>query len=74
MSERVLVKDDRDFFSLIGRLTAEQPPVEWQLEPMVQVELPFYHLLVVVDRLPLSQAHVLYQRLENRLAAAMAGS
>ncbi len=74
MSERVLVKDDRDFFSLIGRLTEEQPPIEWQLEPVVQVELPFYLLLVAVDRLPLSQVHVLYQRLENRLAAAMAES
>ena len=68
--EHILVKDDSDLFSLVRRLTEEQSPIEWsewELEPLVPIEIPFFVLLNAVDRIPVNKARLLYLRLEDRL-------
>ncbi len=68
--ERVLVKDDSALFSLVRRLTEEQPSVEWsewEQEVLVPIEIPFFVLLNAADRLSVDKARILYQRLEKRL-------
>jgi len=74
-NRHILVKDDGDLFSLVQRLTAEQPPIEaesplWRRESWVQIELPFPFLLTTVERLPLDKARLLHRRLGDRLATA----
>ena len=65
-TERVLMKDDEDLFSLVQRLATSQP----QSESWVQIELPFSLLLVAVDRLPSDKARLLHKRLGERLSAS----
>jgi len=65
-TERILMKDDEDLFSLVQRLTISQP----QSESWVQIELPFSLLLDAVDRLPSDKARLLHKRLGERLSAS----
>jgi hypothetical protein len=64
-TERTLIKDDEDLFSLVQRVTTAQP----QAEIKVQIELPFSLLLDAVDRLPSDKARLLHKHLGERLKA-----
>ena len=72
---RVLVKDDSDLFALVRRLTEEPRPIEWsewELEPLVPIEIPFFVLLNAVNHLSADKARLLYRQLEKRLTGAAA--
>jgi hypothetical protein len=74
--KRILTKDDSDLFQLVRRLTSEQPPLDaWdigrEVEPVIQIELPFSVLLNAVDRLPMDKVSLLHRHLGDRLAKTM---